>query len=43
MVYKNIVNACKVVFTQQQFQIGYDGNTDLTLVRHRCKIILVSQ
>lgn len=35
MVYKNIVNACKIVLTWQQFQIGYNGNTDLSLVRHR--------
>lgn len=35
MVYKNIVNAYKIVFMQQQFQIGYNGNTDLSLVRHR--------
>lgn len=33
MVYKNTVNAFKIVLTQQQFQIEYNGNTDLSLVR----------
>lgn len=35
MVYKNTVNAFKIVLTQQQFQIEYNGNIDLSLVRHR--------
>lgn len=35
MVHKDTVNACKIVFTQQQFQTGYNCKTHLSLVRHR--------
>lgn len=37
MVYKNTLHASKMVLTQQQFLIGYNCNTDLSLFRS-CKV-----